>query len=229
MPAGDDLTIVLFFGSLVFGFGLETMKAETPPRKTVFAVMTAVCLLAAVFWLQIKTIWPPFTDATVSVGTNPVAWFVVLMFILAVFAFHPTKSRVRPVALPPKPELLPAPIVTHAPAALAQPLRKILIDVGPAFLTALYENRTSFQADALAEAYKGKWISVTGTVRDVAELYGGDITVFLNVDGKMVGAEFLEEDKERVLQLVHGAPISLQGEIQQVSGLIVKLKSCKFV
>jgi hypothetical protein len=163
--AGDDLAIVLFFGSLVFGFGLETMKAETTARKSIFGALTAVCLLTAVFWLQIKKIWQPFTDVTASVSTNPVAWFVVLMFILAVLAFHPPKSRNQTAALRSKPELEPAPTIPPArpdSAVPVQPSRKIFLDASPAFLTGLYENRTSFQADALAAAYKGKWISVTG-------------------------------------------------------------------
>jgi tRNA_anti-like len=226
VPVGDDLTIVLFFASLAFGFGLETMKAETAPRKVMFAVMTAGCLLSAVFWLQLKRIWPPFTDATVSVGTNPVAWFVVLMFILAVFAFHPAKSR--KAVGPPKSELIPPPTVADKPAVSAEPSRKIFIDASPAFLTAMYENRTSYQADALAEAYKGKWISITGEVRDVMDISGGEIIVIVHVDKKIVSARFLEEDKERVLQLGHGASISLQGEIHEVNDYLVKLRNCKF-
>jgi hypothetical protein len=96
MLSGDDLAIVLFFLSLAFGFGLESMKAETVARRVVFGAISAACLFTGVFWLQIQKIWPPFTEATVSVGTNPLAWFIVLMFILAVFAFHRPKNQNAP-------------------------------------------------------------------------------------------------------------------------------------
>jgi hypothetical protein len=88
MLSGDDLAILLFFLSLAFGLGLEAMKAETVTRRVAFAALSTACLLTGVFWLQIKKIWPPFTEVAISVGTNPLAWFVVLMFILGVFAFH---------------------------------------------------------------------------------------------------------------------------------------------
>jgi hypothetical protein len=91
--AGDDLAIVLFCASLAVGFGLETMKAETITRKAVFGFLTAALVPNMIFWLQIKKVWPPFTEAANSISTNPVAWFVVFMFILAMLAFHPASGQ----------------------------------------------------------------------------------------------------------------------------------------
>jgi len=89
MPEGDDLAVSLFFLSLALpAFGLEAVKAETIPRRVMFAILAVACLLTALLWIQIKQIWPPFAVTITSLSTNPVAWFAVLMFILGVFAFH---------------------------------------------------------------------------------------------------------------------------------------------
>jgi hypothetical protein len=47
--------------------------------------------------------------------------------------------------------------------------------------------------------------------------------VVLRIDERIVAARFLEEDKERVLQLAHGAAIALQGEIHEISEFMVQL------
>jgi hypothetical protein len=90
--SGDDLAIFLFFLTTAFGFGFEAVRAETSPRRITFSVFSVWVLLAGIFWLQIKPLWPSFTAATISVATNPVCWFVVLMFIFAVFAFHKPRA-----------------------------------------------------------------------------------------------------------------------------------------
>jgi hypothetical protein len=69
MPEGDDLAISLFFLSLAIpAFGLEAMKAETIPRRITFAILAIACLLAALFWLQLKLIWPPFAATMASIS-----------------------------------------------------------------------------------------------------------------------------------------------------------------
>jgi hypothetical protein len=99
MPEGDDLAISLFFLSLAIpAFGLEAMKAETIPRRITLAILAIACLLAALFWLQLKLIWPPFAATMASISTNPVAWFCLVMFILGVLAFHQPRNRKTPNA-----------------------------------------------------------------------------------------------------------------------------------
>jgi tRNA_anti-like len=219
LPAGDDLAIVLFFISLGFGFGLETMKAETIVRKIAFAFMTTACLSSGVFWLQIKKVWPPFTEAATSVGTNPVAWFVVLMFILAVFAFHRPRNRnkdeISSFGVPPDP---------------AFPAQKIFVDVSPEYLIDLYKDRTSVQGDALAAAYLSKWVSVKGKVSDISDMYGGGLLVIV-VSGneKIVAASFLAKEKSKISHIAHGATISVQGELAGINSYSIKLANCEMV
>lgn len=207
------------------------MKAETSVRRSVFTALTAVCALTGFFWLQIKTIWAPFTEAATSVGTNPVAWFVVLMFILAVFAFHrPTTQKSGAMASTPRPTIpvsapLPASIPIHVPDPIHVPAR-IYVDVSPIYLTDLYRGRTSIQADALAAVYKGKWIEVTGKVNDISDAFGG-VTIFIVCDdSRMVTAGFPKDKKDKISHTAHGAIISLHGKILEINSYVVKLEEC---
>jgi hypothetical protein len=217
LPAGDDLAIVLFLMTLVFGFGLEAMKAEAVARKVVFSVLTAACLLTGGFWLQIKEVWPPFTKTTISVGTNPVAWFVVLMFILAVFAFHRPTNRNWGVTSGPEPD----------PVPLSQ---RIFLDVSLTYLTGLYKDRTSLQADALAAAYLTKWMSVTGKVAEMTKKFDGGLIVLIRSDDeKIVSASFLEKDKEKITHIAHGTAVTVQGELERINSYSVNLRNCEIV
>jgi len=97
MPEGDDLAISLFLLSLAGPtFGLEAMKAETIERRITFGFLAIIFLIAALFWFQIKKIWPPFTASMASIATNPLAWFVVMMFIFGIFAFHHPRLQTFP-------------------------------------------------------------------------------------------------------------------------------------
>jgi putative nucleic acid binding protein len=227
VPAGDDLTIVLFFATLVVGFGLETMKAETAPRKVIFAVMTAVCLLSAVFWLQIKTIWPPFTDATISVGTNPLAWFISLMFILAVLAFHPAKPRNRAAAVLPTSSNQPA----NADKLKEQekPEEKVIINVTAEYLIDLYRGRTTIHADALAAMYLGKWITVNGKVANVWKSTGGYRVIILAAGDydKLVTCNFGEN--AHVAYFTRDSEIAAQGKISSISSTGLDMIKCDLI
>jgi tRNA_anti-like len=223
MLSGDDLAIVLFFLSLAFGFGLESMKAETVARRVVFGAISAACLFTGVFWLQIQKIWPPFTAATVSIGTNPLAWFIVLMFILAVFAFHQPKNR----NTPQREAVVQAPPATATVAVISPPLQRIFIDVSPGYLIDLFKNRTSIQGDALAAAYLGKWIVVTGKVRDIYEAGEALMAQVYDNDERFISARFSKENSEKVSQLAHGTTIKVRGEIYEIDGGRVRLRQCE--
>ena len=226
MPSGDDLTIVLFFLTLAFGFGLEAMKAETSGRRITFMALTIVSVLAALFWLKIKTIWPPFTETTITVGTNPLAWFVVLMFILAVFAFHRPKNRNEGVSRPATSSFLPAQQLANAVHALG----RIYVDVGPAYLIDLYRGRTSIQGDALAAAYIGKWMSITAKVSDISDYLGGVMVIMANDDDdgviRVISARFPAKEKEKISHTARGATITVHGKICRINSYSVDLENC---
>src|ERR1700730_9189661 len=87
MPKGDQLTILAFWLTLFAAFAVESVKAETATRRIAFGGLACVFLLSGLFWSQLREIWPPLTAWVTSVATSPTSWFVLLIFIAAVFAF----------------------------------------------------------------------------------------------------------------------------------------------
>jgi hypothetical protein len=208
---------------------MEAVKAETAPRKVIFTVMTAVSLLSAMFWLQIKTVWPPFTGAMVSVGTNPVAWFVAFMFIFAVLAFHPAKNRQRVVAAPSPSSFDVKSTNTDKPSeGNKKPEEKMVIDISAEYLIDLYRGRTTIQADALMAMYLGKWITVTGKVANVWKsrdgykmiiFVGGDLTKLVTLDFDLGG-------NEHVAYLTRDSDITVHGKIESATGTGLEMIEC---
>jgi hypothetical protein len=235
-PAGDDLAIVLFCASLFVGFGLETMKAETASRKAIFGFLTAMCAANALFWLQIKKIWPPFTEVAASIATSPVAWFVVAMFILAVVAFHPAKSRNRAAAAaPPNRAAAAAPPInvksanTDKPGENKPPEEKMVIDVTAEYLIGLYRGRTTIHADALADMYMGKWTTISGTVANVWKSTGGYRMIMCaagNYDN-LVTLDFGEN--AHVAYFTRESEITVHGKIESISGTGLNMTECSLV
>ena len=169
LTSGDDLVIFLFFLSLAFALGLEAVKAETAARRISFTVLSGACLLAGVFWLQIKKIWPPFTDVIISVATNPSAWFVILMFILAVFAFHHPKTK-NTVNQPKRINGSKEQETREQQKEQSKPKEpREFVDTTPEYLLGLRKDLSSFQYSKLVEPYIGKWLSVTGTVDNICD------------------------------------------------------------
>jgi hypothetical protein len=185
----------------------------------------ALYLPHAYFWLQIQKIWPPFTEAATSVGTNPLAWFIVLMFILAVVAFHRPKmirdAGERRGDEPSENQMGPS---TNSQATVPKS-QKIFIDVAAAYLMGLYKNRTSIQGDALAAAYIGKWVVVTGKVRDIY-VSGDSLTAQIyDADDSFISAGFSKEASENS-HIAHGTTITIRGEIAAFDTMRLKLQKC---
>ena len=173
-------------------------------------------MVNAIFWLQIRKVWPPFTEAIASIATSPVAWFVVAMFILAVIAFHPRPSRHPTTAAPsgrkPKTE------------ALAD---RIVVDVTPQYLIDFYTDRTSVQADALATMYIGKWLTVTGKVANIFKVFDESYRVALSCEptNKLVTLNFGKNSQ--VIHIPLGTTITARGKIEQIGRLGVDLTECE--
>ena len=192
-------------------------------------LLAAFCLIFGAGWPAFKEISPPALSAPIhQVATSPVAWFAILILGMTAAVLFP-KRRVRAsVATAPLASSAQETVVPAAPIP-TQPSRKIFIDASPAFLIGLYENRTSLQADALAAAYKGKWISINGTVADIAEVSVDHLIAVVHVEGKIVVVNFLKEEEEKILHLAHGAPIGLQGKIYEINDYMIKLSDCNLV
>ena len=239
--AGDDLTVCLFFLSCAVVFGLETFKAETVARRISFGVLTAVCAASGIFWSQLKTVWPGLTDKVTAVATNPVSWFGVALFLLAVFAFHrPRQKENTPLAVksytaaPPikapeprrtvepskSPEPISEPVQASASTAIPESAKKRgreFIDTTPEYLIGLrnQENMSRVQTDKVIAPYIGKWIAATGTIHEIFE-HALILDIGEDKFGKRVsvGIDARSKDKFHLLELKK--KITVVGQISRV-------------
>jgi len=126
------------------------------------------------------------------------------------------------------------------PAALKQDEPRISVgkEVTPQFLLDLYKNNTSAQAGKLAEIYVGKWIHVSGIVKDVQKLdlgKGDYAMVHLYVPGSQSNKRavtaillFRTQWSERALMLPSGARVKVVGQIKETSWKWLDLENCEF-
>jgi len=249
--AGDDLTISLFLVGLGATFGLEAMKAETFPRRALFGVLAGIFLLIGVAWLRVKPLWPPLTTAVSAIATNPVSWFVVAMFALAIIAFQPRRPRGEPApipealsppriaAVPPRPTPVPPPaaVVEPAPQPIKpQPIKEApreFANTTPEYLMGIrrQENLTRVQTDKLLSPYLGKWMKVTGTV---AQIYNRVTWLTLGDNmkpGERLSVILVVSDtwRDRFHLLEMNKKISAIGIISEINISEVQLDDCELV
>jgi hypothetical protein len=224
MLSGDDLTIVLFLVGTAISIALTAMSAagwRHPALIGGLFSLAGVCLVIGVAWPALKTISPPATAMVNQVATNPVAWFIVLMLAVAAPLVRPKRNN--PASR--TPAVVAATPVSEATSVPHQPQR-VFIDVSPAYLMDLYKNRTSIQGDALAAAYIGKWLVVTGRVRDIYGSVDARVALVYDKDDRFISVTFTKEASEKVSQIEQGATITVRGEITNIDLPRLKLQNC---
>jgi hypothetical protein len=237
MPtSGDDLAIFLFLLGLASGLGLEAVKAETALRRIVFWPLCGICIVTGAFWLQIKNIWPPFTEGVGSVATSPLAWFVVIMFILAVFAFHRPKGRhpattesvvAITASAPPVVPAIPVSPPTVPPSVLVPKVEeRVFVDTTPEYLMGLLKDRPRVQGNKLTAPYIGKWLRLAGTVDDI---FPGFVVLREETGKPGIYLYFGDDQKERFHLLELGKQISAIGQIRAVMSSDFEMESCELV
>ena len=119
---------------------------------------------------------------------------------------------------------------TPTPISPALP-GEIHVNAAPKEVAALYNTHTTYQADQLFDAYKGKYMTVSAKFDD---LIGGsaESSVMVCVD-KIDGIEvYMWFDSEWVPRLSHlrkGEPIAVCGSIERAHPYGVTLKACRLV
>lgn len=97
MLSGDNnLAIVLFFIGTAITIALAAMNAagwRHPGLIKSLFVFSGVCVVIGVTWPWLKPVSPVATGIVTQVATNPVAWFVVLMFGIATLLLRPAAGR----------------------------------------------------------------------------------------------------------------------------------------
>jgi hypothetical protein len=233
--AGDNLSIVLFFLTCTVAFGVEAVKAETTIRRASFAALAVSCLLTGSLWVQLKTAWPALSRQIERVATNPVSWFAIVMFLLAVFAFHRPKQNTRiDNRIAPEPNALAAIGTTFvkapktpSPADIAFKTigdREVLENALD-YLFWLRKSTASINAEKLLAPYIGKWIRVSGKIRDIR-----DVFVAIDVKGdafinNQVFVWFDENWRDRFHMLDRNMDISVIGKIDRINSSDIEIKS----
>jgi hypothetical protein len=93
MLSGDNLAIFLFFIGTAITIALAAMNAagwRHPLLIRSLFGLSVVCVVIGVTGSRFKTVSPAVTGIVTQVATNPVAWFVILMFAIATLLLRPT-------------------------------------------------------------------------------------------------------------------------------------------
>jgi hypothetical protein len=135
--------------------------------------------------------------------------------------FAPKPPQATPVPIPIAPA---APIVPAAPRPpMAHQTGRTLTDATVDSLVELARtpNLTGTQRDALLAPYKGKWMTVEGSVQDVDRPMGTYLKVTLegvSSSPRVTVNAYFEANNARVAALHRGASIRVVGEIRSVYG-----------
>jgi hypothetical protein len=236
--AGDDLTIVLFFVGTAVSLGCAAMSTagwRHPALIMILFGLAAICFVFGAAWPAIKDISPTALSEPVhQIATSPVAWFAVLILGMTASILMPRRrsrqERATPqlrVAEHSVPSIVLAKVDKKL-EPLPTPQEPVFIDVKPNDLIHIFRTMTSIQAKALTAKHIGKWISHTSQVTNVSgdldwlavQLYEGT--------GGIVSAICSRPASERAIHFTQGITVTVQGQIEDIDGISVRLKHCDF-
>ncbi len=103
--------------------------------------------------------------------------------------------------------------------------------VTPKYLIDLYNTgKTTIQKEANVANFIGKWMSVTGTVSDInSNPPGLEFAEFKGPILTMLDMWFDDDWKDRIAVLAHDAKARVEGQIDMVNGISVRLRHCLVV
>lgn len=84
--SGDNLAIALFLWSLAALFFFEGRKEEGW-RHWALWLLAGACVLGGFLWPKVEAYWPQGFDFVRAIAVSPVAWFVLFMAGMVLFAF----------------------------------------------------------------------------------------------------------------------------------------------
>lgn len=98
LPSGDDLSIILFFLGLAVTALIGGLSLIERKRKAITVALIISALLFTAFalgWPWFETLSPKMTELSERLGTNPVAWFAIIMFLIALLLFSRVGDKPR--------------------------------------------------------------------------------------------------------------------------------------
>jgi hypothetical protein len=111
--------------------------------------------------------------------------------------------------------------------------RRIFVDLTPDQLTAMCEGHTSAVATTLTQPFIGKWLKITGTIKDVVVHYS-IVRVLLQLitqenTRSSIDLNFDREWEDQLTVLIFGSRINVIGKIQSISKNGLYLEKCELV
>jgi hypothetical protein len=220
--------ILAAFGAVAIAL-LTHYGLETPLVWASF--LTGVFLIVAIHFH-----WRSPGVQTLCTGLGAVLFIGCLVWQYRLsFPKHEARSA---LSMPtPNPE---APAKADAsPTPVAVQEERILLDVKPEYLVGFFKKYTTAQAQKLVETYIGKWVKISGTVKDVDRSVTlsdkpGDPTVDLSTkssEGSFRTAAYFKEQRwqDRALVLKPGDKITVFGRITRITWWGLTLEKCEFV
>lgn len=235
---GDDLSIQLFIaGTAIAIMGIAVTQAGWTHKGFVWSLFVAAFGLAfcALYWKQIREANPEIGALASGIVASSVSWFTLLLvgigavFVLDLLArigwLKNTVKREAPLpTAPPSKSDSPSPPVPNE-----EPKQRAYVTASVLSLMSMCEGRTSIQASQLAKNYIGKWILISGKVRNTSNSFGAIVASLKIGDGKHVFLNFDDDWEERVSLLMPDQDIKVMGKIAELGDLNVTLRQCEII
>lgn len=104
---------------------------------------------------------------------------------------------------------------------------RIILDLTPEYLVGLYAEHTVVQADKIVEVYIGKWLRVSGNVKNVSK-YSNSAMVLMITNGAITAADFTAQRwTDHALTLRMNTEIRVLGKLSRVDQAAVYLTECE--
>lgn len=112
---------------------------------------------------------------------------------------------------------------THSESAPKNARAFLPPDIDGEYLTGLYRNHTSLQADALAASYIGKWMRLSVVVNDVKRTENGLYSISYMTDKFIVDMRFTADWADRASMLRAGSRVKVVGKLSAIDNRVVML------
>jgi len=132
--------------------------------------------------------------------------------------------------------IVPLPAVSGATPSIASPRTdasgRIFVggNTTPVSLSEFFKNHTSMEANRFIEPYLGKWIDISGKIREIAEYSDDTIIIYLDIESSstlLVSGEFGVSWKDKIAIMRKGDQVEIRGSIKRVSSGIFSMVNCE--
>lgn len=260
MSESDVLAIQLWLGAAAIAVAAVGMTAAGWNHRyfvrSMFGI-TGALALCAIFWRKINLRLPAHADESLlAIAANPISWFVIFIAAVVVIVLLTKSKAVRQISAP---AILSSPNAragltvsdtkkdfnNNVPDAVNAENQKssshqqkngnrtyVGKSITPEYLISFFKEHTAIQAKKLSEVYIGKWMEISGVVREVTPIDSQtEIAMLTFKQPSDLTTLFFRTKKwvDRVSGLRRGDSISAVGQIDKVVSSHIELEHCELV